>query len=143
MHNGRCKCGQVHYVIDGPIRKVVNCHCTICRTMNGGAYSTYVVIMEKDLTIRAGHESLGAYNVVGTAIKRFCVECGTPLYNVNPDRYPGAAMVYLGTLDDHKGLLPEVNIYRENQLLWVDMIGDAENLARGIEGSSASGPEGS
>lgn len=138
MRTLQCKCGEVRYVIDGPIRRVVNCHCTLCRAMNGGAYSSYAVILEKDLSIRAGGESLGAYNVVGTAVKRFCLKCGTPLYNVNPSRYPGAAMVYLGTLDGHERLNPEVNIYCANQLPWVNAIRDAENVAEGIENSSAS-----
>src|SRR5207248_10006566 len=32
---GRCLCGSVSYVVSGPLRPVVACHCSQCRRMTG------------------------------------------------------------------------------------------------------------
>jgi hypothetical protein len=28
---GSCLCGGIRYVVDGPLGKVVHCHCSMCR----------------------------------------------------------------------------------------------------------------
>ena len=35
-HGGGCLCGAVRYRIDGPVRDVIVCHCSICRRYHGG-----------------------------------------------------------------------------------------------------------
>jgi hypothetical protein len=40
--NGACSCASVKYHADADFRRVVNCHCKLCRKMNGSAFSSYV-----------------------------------------------------------------------------------------------------
>ena len=114
---GECRCGRVRYLVAGDVKTVVNCHCNMCRTMNGAAFSTYAVVAESELSV-SGSAFLGHYTVLDTATRHFCRHCGTPVFNTNPGRYPGAAMLYLGSLEGHEALRPGVSLYCESELAW-------------------------
>jgi len=119
---GACRCGRVWYAAAGGIKAVVNCHCAMCRQMNGAAFSTYAVVSENGLSVTRGGALLAAYTVVGTATRHFCPRCGSPLFNTNPDRYPGLAMLYLGGIRGHEDLSPGANIHCDSKLPWVDAV---------------------
>jgi hypothetical protein len=89
--------------------------------MNGSAFSSYAVIPRKFLVV-SGDENLAGYQVTVPARKHFCSKCGTPIFNTN-EKYPGACMIYLGTLDGSGSHLPSLNIFSESMLGWVDTIG--------------------
>jgi len=38
---GGCLCGAVRYEVKGPLRNIVNCHCSMCQKLHGifGAHS--------------------------------------------------------------------------------------------------------
>ena len=40
-HTGGCLCGAVRYEVNGKLRDVLECHCSMCRRVHGhiGAYS--------------------------------------------------------------------------------------------------------
>lgn len=116
---GNCKCGQINYKAD-KVLKLVNCHCNLCRNMNGTAFSSYVVVAEDSFVIENGQSLLGAYTATELATKYFCTNCGTPIYNANPTTYPGLAMLYLGTVRDHASISPDANIYCTSKLGWFD-----------------------
>lgn len=119
--SGACKCGSVTFRADADLRRIINCHCNMCRQMNGSAFSTYAVIPRKLLVI-SGDENLGDYKVTVAARRYFCKKCGTPLFNTN-EIFPGACMIYLGTIERSAGHLPSVNIFSESMLGWVETIG--------------------
>ena len=103
----------------------------MCRHHNGASFSTYVALPFKDLEVTKGNELITDYNV-GTANKRFCSNCGTPLFNTN-EKYPGVCMVYFGTLNTVNDLRPKVNVWCENKLSWVDNISKILSMAQGVE----------
>lgn len=115
--SGGCHCGAVALEIAAPIRTVVNCHCTMCRLMNGSAFSTYVVVPREALSL-AGSENLGVHSPTPRACKHFCGKCGTPVFNIN-DRYTGLRMVYLGAVHAPEAPPPEFNVYCESELEWI------------------------
>jgi hypothetical protein len=122
--SGQCKCGQVQYTFDDEIKSVVNCHCKMCRLMNGTAYSTYAVIPLDSLVVVKGQDRLSKYQVTEGAVKHYCKDCGTPLFNSNSIKYPGLAMLYLGSLMGSDAIVPMVNIYSESKLPWVDNVAE-------------------
>ncbi|QNA87536.1 GFA family protein [Massilia sp. Dwa41.01b] len=138
--NGTCHCGAIAYAFDGDPVQVLNCHCTMCRTMNGGAFSTYVVIPSQTLRFIRGEADLGAYTVTERTSKHFCPHCATPLFNANPTTYPGLRMLYLGTLRDAAQLRPAINIYCDSKLAWTDNIADMRNVAEGPRRGQAASP---
>jgi hypothetical protein len=118
---GSCKCGQVQYKVAGPALQVVACHCGLCRSMTGAPFSSYVVVKEEHFAVTTTHQILANYAVTERTKRHFCVTCGTPIFNSNPHTYKGLAMIYLGTVVGHENLAPELSIYCESKLPWVDI----------------------
>lgn len=129
---GACACGAVQYQITGPVKLVVNCHCNACRKRNGTPYTTYCVLAQEDLNITQGQASIATYEVNTGGKKRFCSQCGTPLYNRNK-RYPGVSMLYHGTLSQGDVLSPAFNIHCDSKLAWVDNLSGIKSFEQGIE----------
>lgn len=118
--SGRCLCGAIEYTVTHQPVQVLNCHCTLCRRMNGSAFSTYVVVRASDLRFLRGEEALIQYAVTERTTRHCCRHCGCALFNANPASYPGLRMLYLGTLDEAAYLAPRVDIYCDAKLAWVD-----------------------
>ncbi|MGH8274254.1 MAG: GFA family protein [Gammaproteobacteria bacterium] len=90
---GSWHCGVVNYAVDGEVKRVVNCHCNLCRNMNGTAFSSYAIVSRDELSIIQGQDSLRQYAATETAHKHFCDQCGTPPFNTNPKKYGEVAML--------------------------------------------------
>ncbi|MCE3268781.1 MAG: aldehyde-activating protein [Burkholderiales bacterium] len=128
---GTCNCNLIKFQIDlDKIKTIVNCHCNLCRGMNGSAFSTYAVVMENDFTMLSGNDNLKLYQATANAQKCFCISCGTPIYNINPTKYNGLKILYIGTLPDLRSFMPKANIYYESKLEWVDKLNAIESFAQ-------------
>ncbi|KJY93415.1 aldehyde-activating protein [Vibrio neptunius] len=123
MMLGSCQCKSVQFRVTGDFKRIVNCHCTLCRKMNGAAFSTYVAVLTTDFDLISGN--LVSCDVTENARKHFCGQCGTPIFNSNP-RYAGLNILHLGSLDTEspQELKPEVNIYDESKVSWLDYLSD-------------------
>jgi len=126
---GSCNCGAIRYDVAGDIKSIVNCHCNMCRKMNGSAFSTYVVVSDDDFSLLSG--GLKSHNVSEHAEKNFCAECGTPIFNSNP-KYAGLKILHLGSLDDSLNIEPKVNIYCESRLDWLGHLPEIASLEQGL-----------
>jgi hypothetical protein len=131
MHtlNGSCNCGAIRYRVSGEIRSIVNCHCNMCRKINGSAFSTYVAVADDDFEIVNG--SARSHKVSELAEKHFCGTCGTPLFNSSA-RYAGLTILHLGSIDDSLDMEPRVNIYCESRLDWLHKLPEIPDLDRGF-----------
>jgi hypothetical protein len=89
--------------------------------MTGAPFSSYVVVKEEHFAVTTTHQILANYAVTERTKRHFCVTCGTPIFNSNPHTYKGLAMIYLGTVVGHENLAPELSIYCESKLPWVDI----------------------
>ena len=126
---GGCNCGAIKFEVVGDVKSVVNCHCNLCRKMNGSAFSTYVAVTDDDFKLVSG--DLLAHNVSEHAEKSFCGKCGTPIFNSNP-KYAGLKILHFGSLDDSSNLEPKVNIYCESRLDWLDKLADITSMEQGL-----------
>jgi hypothetical protein len=126
---GSCSCGDLKYEVDGDIKSIVNCHCNICRKMNGSAFSTYVAVSDDNFSILSGN--LKTHQITEHARKNFCEKCGTPIYNSNP-KYAGLKILHLGSLDESPAMDPVANIYCESQIDWLDRLSDISRLQQGF-----------
>ncbi|WP_038177889.1 GFA family protein [Vibrio rhizosphaerae] len=124
-YSGSCKCGEIQFQLTGDIKKVVNCHCNQCRKMNSMPVSTYGVVLENEFALTTGE--LSAFTLKENAVKHFCGHCGTAIYNKNP-RLPGLALVYLYSLDSDHLPEPQVNVFCESKLNWLDNLGEIPNF---------------
>lgn len=128
---GSCLCGDIKYQLNGDILNVVNCHCNLCRSHSGAAFSTYVVAPHAALLITTGEDNTGSF-AIDRGHKHFCRRCGTPLFNIY-DGYPGLCMIYHGTLENHDRIRPKMNIWYENRLDWTGTIASIHSLEQGPE----------
>ena len=131
MHKftGSCSCGAIKYQVAGNVRSIVNCHCNLCRKMNGSAFSTYVAISDDDYSQLNGR--LKTHKVTELAEKNFCGECGTPIFNTNP-KYAGLKILHLGSLDESLDMDPIANIVCESQIDWLDRLPEISSLPQGF-----------
>src|SRR5262245_3023838 len=75
-HTGRCLCGEVRYEVSGPLRDVINCHCTMCRRVGfvanvGVARSAFTLLADRTLRSYASSPAVNRF---------FCGTCGAQIY---------------------------------------------------------------
>ena len=75
---GGCLCGAVTYVVDGPLRDVLHCHCVNCRKVSGNFVASSGSATD-DLTITDENDRLAWYDL-GYAKYGFCSACGSSLF---------------------------------------------------------------
>lgn len=126
---GSCHCGAVQYEVVSDIKKVVNCHCNLCRRMNGSAFSTYAAVLSSDFHITKG--AVKDHAVTELATKHFCGECGTPIFNTNP-KYKGLYILHLGSLNNAAEIEPHANIYSDSELDWTSEVKAYPSFSEGV-----------
>ena len=97
---GGCLCGAVRYQVSGPLRDVVNCHCSMCQKLHGvfGAYSK----AKKNNIAIIENRGLTWYRTSEIAQRGFCRECGSSLF-WQPDEQD-ATGILAGSLDQPTSL---------------------------------------
>jgi hypothetical protein len=118
---GGCLCGAVRYEVRGPLRPVVNCHCTMCRRTSGH-FAAFTATRPQDLFLIES-EGLRWYRSSPTARRGFCGICGSSLLwePASGDRVSIAA----GTLDPPTGLDAVIHTFVEDS-------GDYYTLSDGL-----------
>jgi len=127
--NGCCHCKEVTFSSSQQIKAILNCHCGLCRKMNGSAFSTYVVVPSHEFSLTSG--TLKTVKVSEHSTKSFCVSCGTPIYNQST-RYPGLTIIHYGALNDVSHLSPVLDTYCANQVPWIEKLSQIKKLEAGI-----------
>ena len=94
---GGCLCGAVTYVVRGPLRPVVACHCTQCRKTSGHHVAATSARRE-DITVTGNPVW---YQSSETARRGFCGVCGSQLFW---DGGGANISIFAGTLDGGTGL---------------------------------------
>ena len=119
---GGCLCGAIRYEVDGELIRTLNCHCDNCRKTTGTAFGTYVFVNEDDLKILQGtpktfeHENEDGL----TLTKRFCENCGTPLF-ARSARAGKMVHIKVGTIDDASFVRPEMDIFVSSKLPFLQL----------------------
>lgn len=118
---GGCLCGAVRYEVAGDPLAVICCHCTDCQKASGGPYATVVLVPRAAVTTTGTTKPFTVAGESGnTVTRRFCPECGTPLFSeisMDPDLF----VVKQGTFDDRGGLAPSMNIWTTSAQPWVHL----------------------
>ena len=104
---GGCLCGAVRYEVDGPLRKVVYCHCEQCRKTSGHYVAATAVDVDK-LTFTED-SGLRWYRSSDIAERGFCQHCGSSLF-WRPDHGKYVALM-AGALDAPTGLTSREHIH--------------------------------
>lgn len=106
-HAGGCLCGAVRYVVHGPLRDIIACHCGQCRRTTGHFLPASAAAREQVELLR--QDGLKWYRSSVSARRGFCAVCGSTLF------WDGEGLPHLsiaaGTLDDSRGLRIAAHIF--------------------------------
>jgi hypothetical protein len=111
QHTGRCLCGAVSYVVRGPLRAAIACHCSQCRRTSGH-YAVMTSAQASDVVVTAG-DALSWYRSSDSAERGFCRICGSNLFwrqFASP-----TWSITAGTLDTPTGIVMQKHIFVADQ----------------------------
>ena len=112
-YTGRCFCGNVRFMVTGPIRYSAFCHCESCRRASGGAYVPWVTFTRAALRWTAGtielHESSPGVT------RGHCPRCGTSLTYEEAGR-ADQVDITLTSFDDPSLFTPLAHIWVDDKL---------------------------
>jgi len=99
---GGCYCGAVEFKVKGPLRDVVNCHCSQCTKLNGN-FGSHSKARKVNITITKD-EGLAWYKISHRARRGFCRECGSGLFWEQYQQDADATGIIAGSLDSPTSL---------------------------------------
>ena len=97
---GGCLCGAVRYEVKGPLRDIVNCHCSMCQKLHGN-FGPHTKARKININI-INNGGLSWYKTSDIAQRGFCRECGSSLFWEPFDL--DATGIIAGSLDRSTGL---------------------------------------
>lgn len=106
---GKCLCETVSFVIDGPARPVVNCHCSRCRRHTGHFMAATAASVSN---VEISGDTLTWYEAAEGTEYGFCSRCGSTLF-WRTVRRPGLVSIAAGTLTPPTGLETVAAIYTD------------------------------
>ncbi|SDS63454.1 Uncharacterized conserved protein [Halopseudomonas xinjiangensis] len=122
---GSCHCGSVRWKGTLPATAVLKCHYNNCRKLQGGDYSSWVVVPRSQFQIAEGLEHISSYNANDVSSKSFCSFCGSASFLVNGKHFPGHFVLPLGAIDDYtQALAPQIQVYTPDKAPWVTLHDD-------------------
>ena len=106
-HKGSCLCGEVRFMLDGPMRPAIGCHCKQCRQQSGHYWAATSV---PDSALRfESAAGLAWFRASDTAERGFCRDCGSTLF-WKPDN-AARTVVSMGALDAPTGLSLSAHVF--------------------------------
>jgi hypothetical protein len=117
---GSCLCGGIRYEVEGPLGKVVNCHCSMCRKATGAAFRTRAAVPASAFRFLAGEELVSRYPSSRDELRTFCRVCGATLATYFRER-PEEIGLPLGTLDEDPGVRPSAHIFVASKAPWFEI----------------------
>lgn len=117
---GGCLCGAVRYAVKGPLRNVVNCHCSMCQRLHGG-FGPHSKARKVNITVTKD-DGLAWYKTSDVAERGFCSHCGSGLFWRPFDL--DATGILAGTLDRPTGLETMGHIFVDEKVDFVEITDD-------------------
>ena len=104
---GGCLCGAVRYQVRGPLRNVVNCHCSMCQRLHG-SFGPHSKARKVNIAITKS-DGLAWYKTSDVARRGFCRDCGSSLF-WEPYELDATGII-AGSLDPPTGLKTTGHIF--------------------------------
>lgn len=115
-----CLCKAVAIEIDGPVRDILFCHCTLCRKAHGTAFRARGRVKTDDLRWVSGEELVRYYESSLGEHRGFCSVCGSNLFTKFAAR-PQELGFALGVLDDDPGNRPTCHVFVGSKAPWYEI----------------------
>lgn len=103
------------------------CHCRSCRKATGAPIMSWAGVARASLRTLRGAPST---YVSSPGVERgFCARCGTSL-TIWSEEFPEEIYVAIASFDDSEGFAPEIHIWREDRLGWLETADDLPRYRR-------------
>ncbi len=116
---GGCLCGAVRFNIetDAPLG-VRQCWCRVCQYLGAGAGTVNAIFRTADFSVTGPMtDYVSVADSGATMHRRFCAQCGTPLFSEAEPR-PHLVIVRVGALDDPNLAPPAGIIWTKSAPAW-------------------------
>ena len=115
---GGCLCGAVRFQFDEPPLAARACWCRVCQYLSAGNASINAVFAVRSLKITGETREYASTADSGAEMRRrFCPQCGTPLFSAALSR-PDVMVVRAGALDDPELARPAGVIWTASAPSW-------------------------
>ena len=128
---GGCLCGAVRYEVSGPLRDVINCHCSLCQRLHG-AFGAHSKARKTDITVLVD-KGLAWYATSEMARRGFCRRCGSNLFWEPVGQ--NATGILAGTLDQPTGLKTMGHIFTREKGDFTDLSDDLPKFDGSSDGA--------
>jgi hypothetical protein len=129
-----CLCQGVAFRIEGAIKDMLFCHCSMCRKAHGTAFRARGRILAADVRWTRGEELVRFYESSSGEHRGFCSVCGSNIFTKFEAR-PKELGLALGILDDDPGARPICHVFVGSKAPWYE-ITDALPQYEGFPGAS-------
>ena len=121
MREGGCSCGAVRYRLASEPLFVHCCHCLNCQRQTGSAFVINVLLEADRVELLDGEPQPVDVPRDDGSTQRIhrCPSCQVALYSEYGR--PEILFVRAGTLDDPRGVTPDVHIYTRSKVPWVTL----------------------
>ena len=116
-HAGRCLCGGIRYEVQGPLKPIQVCHCSMCRRAYGGPFATITPVPAANFRLLAGEDLVTFYESTPGKKRFFCRRCASPLYSRRDDK-PELLRLRAGLLEIPLGVRPVVHFFMDSAADW-------------------------
>ena len=118
---GGCYCGEVRFKATAAPLSQANCHCDNCRRAIGAQAVAWITVKRSDFAFEKGEPK--RYRTETNAWRTFCGSCGSSL-TYEDDERPEEIDITTGTLDHPQQFPPNKDVFAEEKLSWVGLVGD-------------------
>jgi hypothetical protein len=115
-----CLCQGIALEIDGSIRNMLFCHCSMCRKAHGSAFRARGRVRTADLRWVRGEELMRFYESSAGEFRGFCSVCGSNIFTRFAAR-PRELGLALGILDDDPGDRPTCHLFVGSKAPWYEI----------------------
>ena len=119
--SGGCYCGEIRFKATAAPRSQANCHCDNCGRAIGAQAVAWITVKRSDFAFEKGGPK--RYRTETNAWRTFCGNCGSSLTFEGDDR-PDEIDITTGTLDHPERFPPNKDVFAEEKLPWVGLVGD-------------------
>lgn len=116
--SGRCLCGAVSWVSEGPMKWSAYCHCDSCRRASSAPFVALFGVDDSGLNWSG---PVGRIESSAEVERGFCSRCGSPLFYRNTVRWPEETHIPAITLDDPSIYAPRAHVYYNERVPWIEM----------------------
>lgn len=119
--SGQCHCGSVKWAATLPHKIALNCHCNMCRSLNGADYSSWIVIPTAQFSVLSGQEEITEYQASEKFSKSFCKKCGSTVSCINDDKFPNHTYVAKGNVTTNFDIPAKTQVFTKYKASWVNI----------------------